>query len=386
MNSKEILIVTRCFWPQTGLKELALSDLAMNLKAAGHKVTVATIRWSRTWSENIEYHGIPVVRFAKPVSGPWSSFRYGRLLSKHLATKTYDAVIVSGVGEEAAATIRCVDELTPVIIRIDARSGSAINSFNRKHVECCLGADAVVANSRIAANLLNRIDVMPKVHVVPDGIQVDLNQSERSVRKRQAREALSAAHPVLQIEPNQRMAVTYTPFESSSGLLELVQCWPTVLSRYPRAKLWLLGDGPESSIVWQHIARLDIAHSVVLPGYFDNLNDLFSAADLYIHPSPADGCSEGLFRAIASGLNFVSTQCDELNRFVELESHNRLSQTADWSRVILDQLMEPCLKDRIQLVASLQQKVCEHYSPKRQVASLLDLIESATVNQVAIAK
>lgn len=386
MNSKEILIVTRCFWPQTGLKELALSDLAMNLKSAGHKVTVATVRWSRTWSENIEYHGIPVVRFAKPVSGPWSSFRYARLLSKHLATKSYDAVIVSGVGEDAVATIRCVDELAPVVIHLDASPDSVINNFNRKHMECCLGADAVVTNSQNAADLLNRFDEMPKVRVVPDGIRVDPHRAERSVKKRQAREALSAAHPVLQIEPNQRLAVTHTPFESSSGLSELVQCWPKVLSRFPRAKLWLLGDGPDSSIVWQHISRLDIAHSVVLPGYFDNLNDLFAAADLYIHPSQAAGYSSGLFRAIASGLNFVSTDCDELNRLAELEPHNQLSRAADWSRAILDQLMDPSLNDRVQAATRLQQKICEHHSPKRQVAKLLELIESATVDQVAIAK
>lgn len=47
MNSKDILIVTRCFWPQSGLTELAISDLALNLKSAGHSVTIATVRWLR---------------------------------------------------------------------------------------------------------------------------------------------------------------------------------------------------------------------------------------------------------------------------------------------------------------------------------------------------
>ena len=140
MKRKDILIVARCFWPQCGLTELAISDLALNLKAVGHTVTIATVRWSRQWSESIEYHGIPVVRFSKPVNGPWSSFRYARSLSKHLACKSYDAVIVSGVGDEAAAAVRCVDEMTPVIIRLDNSLCGVSKSLHRKHIECCLGA------------------------------------------------------------------------------------------------------------------------------------------------------------------------------------------------------------------------------------------------------
>ena len=386
MNSKDILIVTRCFWPQSGLTELAISDLAINLKAAGHSVTIATVRWLRQWSEKIEYHGIPVVRFAKPVHGPWSSFRYARLLSKHLSTKSYDAVIVSGVGDEAAAAIRCVDELTPVIIRLDDNLSGVNGSFHRKHIECCLSADAVVANSHQVASQLNRIEEMPPVCVIPDGIRSQRNRLSSSVNKRQARHALNVAHPVMQIESNQPLAIAFVPFETGNGLVELVDNWTRVLKRLPKAKLWLLGDGPGSSQVWQRIVQKDIVHAVVMPGYFDNLNDLFSAADLYIHPSSSEVSSDGLLRALAAGIPTVSTQNDELKNLVAWYPLHQLDPNADWSRIILDQLIDHDLDQQQLKTAELRELICQHHSPEQQVHHYLQLMQSAITDQVAVAK
>ena len=385
MNRKDILIVTRYFWPQCGLTELALSDLALNLKTAGHDVTIATVRWSKNWSENIEYHGIPIVRFAKPVNGPWSSYRYARLLAKHLATKTYDAVIVSGVGDEAAATIRCFDEETPVIIRVDNCTLGSYGSLHRKHVECCLGADAVIADSPSIAEQFNRVEEMPRVHVVPDGIRSRRVKTD-SVGKRQIREAMTAAHPVLQIDHDQPLAISFVPFEAGSGLLELVKCWSQVNKRLPRAKLWLLGDGSQSSTIWERIVRLDLAHAIVLPGYFDNMDDLFAAADLYIHPA-SHGCSSaGLIRAMMSGMEAVSTSVSELQDFFEVDPQCQLGNPANWSKIILSHLVDREVgTQRIKLDA-IREKLTQHYCSQIQVEQYLSLIESRITDQVAVAK
>lgn len=327
-----------------------------------------------------------MVRFAKPVHGPWSSFRYGRLLSKHLSIKSYDAVIVSGVGDEAAAAIRCVDELTPVIIRLDDSLSGVSGSFHRKHIECCLSADAVVANNQKVASLLNRIEEMPPVCVVPDGIRSQRNRLSNSVNKRQARHALNVAHPVMQIESNQPLAITFVPFETGNGLVELVDSWVQVLTRLPKAKLWLLGDGPGSSLVWQRIVQRDIAHAVVMPGYFDNLNDLFSAADLYIHPASSNASSDGLIRALATGIPTVSTHVGELTDLVSWYPKHRLGLAADWSRIILDQLIDRDLDRQRTKTAELRELVCQHYSPEQQVHRYLQLMESTITDQVAVVK
>ena len=385
MNSKEILIVTRCFWPQSGLTELAIAELAVNLKLAGHRITIASVRWSRNWSEHIDYHGIPVIRFAKPVNGPWSSFRFARLLSKHLATKSYDAVIVSGVGDEAAATLRCVDSMTPVIIRVDGNLLGVQGNLHRKHVENCLGASAVVANSTQIASTFERVDEMPKVHLVRDGM-VPQKVVGDSVTKRQIREALSLAHPVLQIKSQQPLAITFVPFTTGSGLLELVDNWSKVLLRLPDAKLWLLGDGPGCSQVWQRILRHDITHAVVLPGYFDSLRDLFLAADLYIHPAATEDPCDGLIRAMAAGIPAVSTAVEELRGIVELDSSDQIEHGFDWSRLILDHLVDRDLEVQPQKTSALRHTIGQYFSPQLQMEQYLRLMDSAITDQVAIAK
>ena len=386
MNAKEFLIVTRCFWPQCGHTELALADLARNLHSVGHHVTIATVHWSRQWSANIEFHGIPVMRVSKPVIGPWGTFRYARLLAKRLSDRTYDAVIVAGAGDEAASTLRCIDKMIPVIVRLDDRSFDPRQThLSRKQIECCLNADALVATSQTIADRLGQFDQMPEMHVIPDGIRTENRRLSSETNKKLARQALSLAHPVLQIEPNQPLVISFSPFERRSGLDQLVKIWPEVLRRLPESKLWLVGDGPEASKVWQTIVSLDLAHSVVMPGYFDNMLDLFDAADLYIHPSAPEASIDGLLRAISGGLPFLTTAADEILQFSPLETHQELGTAGNWSRAILDQLIDLDLRLRNQN-ETLREIVQQHYCPRQQLEQYLSLVHSISSDQVSVAK
>ncbi len=91
------------------------------------------------------------------------------------------------------------------------------------------------------------------------------------------------------------------------GTIDLVDSWKHVLSYVPGAKLWLLGDGTMGSQIWQRIVGLNLVHSVIMPGYFDDLEDLFFAADLYVHPGRTEAFCECLPRAMATGLPPIVT-------------------------------------------------------------------------------
>jgi len=367
MNGKDILLFTRGFWPQCGLTELAIAELALNLKSAGHKITIATLRWSKQWSEKIDFHGIPVIRFARPVYGPWNWFRYGNLFSRQLSTTSYDAVIVSGASDETAAVIRCMDEAIPVIMRWDAQLCGPGTSFHRKHVECCLRADAIVANCQAVADFISGNEDMPRVRVVRDGIHVHRKRIPESVYKRRVREALGVAHPILQTRTNEPLAITFVPFVRGSGLLKLVENWARVLSRLPQAKLWLLGDGPESSQLWHAIAKLNLA-------------------DLFIHPADQSVPSDGLVRALAAGVPVVSTDVPELNQLIDLEPHCRLDLGVDWSQAILNQLIDRSLGVPCSKVVARREAICRYFSPQQQVQQFMKLVESGSANQVSVVK
>lgn len=86
------------------------------------------------------------------------------------------------------------------------------------------------------------------------------------------------------------------------GVCDLVKAWRIVLESFPKAKLWILGDGPRSRKVWDTISDLDLIYTAIMPGYFDDLDEIFQAADLYVHPMREPVNCRCLLEAIAKGV------------------------------------------------------------------------------------
>ena len=387
MRPQELLIVTRRFWPHCGLTEMALADLARNLNDAGHRVTVATIKWSRDWSDHICFHDIPVIRFTRPLSGPWSSFRYARSLAKLLAGKNYDGVIASGLGDEAIAASRSADDMTAVVVRIDDALEGIAGQLHRRHVETCLSADAVVTNSLAVARRIAGLDQISSIAVIPDGVRIRTNQLPSKVNRQNIRAALSFAHPVLKIEPDQPLAVSNVRMNAGCGLNELVQAWPRVLSRFPAARLWLIGDGPQAGAIWQQIIRLDLTHSVIMPGFFDELDDLLIAADVYIHPCQAIQSGEGLLRAMAVGTPVIATEDDWTASFLNSDENGLLVPAGDeitLAHSIIQRLTSQ--DDRQKIGARAMQTIATFFRPDEQADKYLELLTASTRQSVVAAK
>lgn len=387
MRPQDLLIVTRRFWPHCGLTEMALSDLARNLKDAGHNVTVATIKWSRDWSDRVHFHDIPVIRFTRPLTGPWSSFRYARSLAKHLAAKNYDGIIASGLGEEATAAARCADDMTAVVVRVDDALDGVAGQLHRKHVETCLATDAVITNSLAVAQRLTGLDQMPCVSVIPDGIRIRTDELPSNEDRLNIRAALSFAHPVLKIEPDQPLAVSCVRMNPGCGLSELVQAWPQVLARFPGARLWLMGDGPQAASIWQQIIRLDLVHSVMMPGFFDELDDLLIAADLYVHPCQDIQSGEGLLRAMAVGTPVIATADDWTESFLISGDNGQLvpaGNSAALAYSILRWLTDR--DDRRNIGIRAMRTIANIFPPSEQADKYLELLSTPTRKTVAAAK
>jgi glycosyltransferase involved in cell wall biosynthesis len=57
----------------------------------------------------------------------------------------------------------------------------------------------------------------------------------------------------------------------------------------------------------RQIDALGLSGRVVLPGSFDNVDDVLAAADLFVLPSESEGLSHALLEAMAAGLPIVAT-------------------------------------------------------------------------------
>ena len=292
----------------SGLSELEVGELAVNLAAAGHSVTVATTQWSRHWSHCVHFYGIPVVRFTRPIAGPWSSFRYARSLARYLVTSNHDGIIANGLTDEATAALKRLEVSVPIVMRLD-ESQVAGNSLNKKQLENIRSADAVVATSECVADTLGHAGVDHCTVIRPGFGESQRNHADPAL----IRKSLSKAHPILQMASDQPLVVSCTRMNRYNRLQDLVAAWPSVLKEFPLAKLWLVGQGEKTGALWQQILDLELAHSILLPGYFDQISDLFAAADLYVHAAGEEQNGDGLVRALVAGSAVVSSA----NRFTQ---------------------------------------------------------------------
>jgi len=81
------------------------------------------------------------------------------------------------------------------------------------------------------------------------------------------------------------------------------------LRRRGRAFSWLVaGDGPERSRLTERIRDLALEEHVMLAGTVLNTQPLLAMADLYVHPSRAEGRSNAVEEAKAAGVAVITTR------------------------------------------------------------------------------
>lgn len=88
----------------------------------------------------------------------------------------------------------------------------------------------------------------------------------------------------------------------------LVRAFKIVLQEQPTWRLVILGDGHERARLEKLISELDIARSVLLPGFVNPANG-YQRADLFVCSSVTEGLCNVIIEALAEGCSVVSTDC-----------------------------------------------------------------------------
>jgi glycosyltransferase involved in cell wall biosynthesis len=69
-----------------------------------------------------------------------------------------------------------------------------------------------------------------------------------------------------------------------SGIHLLVDAARLLITRHPSLRLWFVGDGPNRDSIYQRIRGDGVRASIAMPGSFNDNEDLFLAADIFLQP------------------------------------------------------------------------------------------------------
>lgn len=360
-----------------------MATLSAEFAGRSIPVTLLTARWQASWPAEIHYRGVPVVRLPNPQTRIWGTFRYmqalGRWLRRH--RDEYDLVYVSMLKHDAYAALRAVGDDVPVVLRAEG-AGPTGDCRWLQNARCgrrirrrCMTADAVIVPSRaIERELLEAQYPGERIHFISNGIAIP--PARTVATQLAARNALAASSLTLRLPQGAPLAVFTGRFHPAKGLGDLIAAWEPIATRWPDARLWLVGEGPYQEELEAEIEARSLKNHVVLTGVFDNVDELLAAADLFVLPSWEEGMSLALLEAMASGLPVVA--CDipgnrdlvadgQTGLLVPVREPVRLSQA-------IDRLLNaPSL--RAQLGAAARELAVQRFSLAHMADQHLELFE-----------
>lgn len=353
MTGLRVVFVTRRFWPQFGRAEKTVANLAVGLKRLGAEPTVVTARWDPDWPSRVVYSGVPVVRLPRPRGQAWGTLRYlvalGKWLKRH--REEIDVVCVSQMRLEAYTALSVLRRAPiPVVLRAE-RAGQAGDCqwqqrwrFGRRLQRRCRTAEAVVApDAAVVAELVESSYAAERICTIPNGVLDELTQYDND--QASARAALAEANEDLTVTADAKVVVFVGRLRQDSGLRRLTEVWPTVLGRWPNARLWLIGDGPYRDTLRDRTVDLEVHSSVTMPGSFDDVADVLSAADLFVCPADQPGLPLSVLEAAAVGVPIVACDTPDLRQCPALSGENaalvRSGDTEAFGRTMIDMLNHP---------------------------------------------
>jgi glycosyltransferase involved in cell wall biosynthesis len=354
----KLVLVTRRYPPLIGGAEKVLSYLAPALAAEGADVAVLTAR-PPVPVPAVEEIPTPrgrltIFRLATArlrFAGTWLYMReLRRWLERHPIDLAYvsmlkhDAYVAVGVGRRRGF---------PVVLRPEGAGATgdlawqSWGRFGRTIGRRCRQADAVVSiSAAITAELTSAGHDPASIVSLPNGVPLpDLPWQPR---------------PGWQDAPRATFVGRLAP---EKGLDLLIDAWPAVVARHPRARLTLIGDGPERPALTARVARLGMADAIAMPGASTDPAPLLRANDLFVLPSREEGMSVALLEAMALGVPIVASDIPGNRRLVVDHVHGRLASRDDppaFAHAILDQWAD--LARALRMGRAARRRVADDYS------------------------
>jgi glycosyltransferase involved in cell wall biosynthesis len=144
------------------------------------------------------------------------------------------------------------------------------------------------------------------------------------------------------------------------GIERLIDAWSDVIARNPRARLLIVGEGPERAALEQRSAGRGLSSTVHFAGFRGDIERILPASDIMALPSRSDPAPLTLLEAMASGVPVVSFRVGGIPEVVREGTDGLLAAPDDiagfasaLTRLVLDRPL------RIAMGASARQRAQE---------------------------
>lgn len=248
-----------------------------------------------------------------PLTTGWLKHKFDamvvRRLSRHLRETETDAVITVGTGGDRMfwGRLAAWHARVPVILSAIHSTGvpHGIELPNRWLTPI---TDGFIGCARQHSRYLVEQEGCPshKVFTVPNGVDVS--------RFRPGDQ--EAARARMGWSPEWPIAGIVAALRPEKQHVLLIEAWSRVVEVLPRAKLMIVGDGPERTAIEQARTRYQVEDSVWMLGRRDDVPDLLPALDVMVLASKMEANPASTLEASACGIAVVAPDVGSLGETV----------------------------------------------------------------------
>lgn len=302
--SLKILLVIDSYFPAVGGAERQLAQLAPRLLGLGHHVEILCAQLRPSNPIRDEIAGVPIRRIGYPRLWKLGSVVMHAKLAWILLReyRHFDVIhvhIVHNMAPVIGALRPFLDGL--LVAKISGATemtGGHLDPGNAKSPAFRIRNFFVkrfdylqVISAQIRSALINAGYDVSKLIGIPNGVNVsrfELGSDER--------------------DPDRQFSVVYAGrLAKVKGVDVLLHAWAGVLEQH-RARLTILGDGPDREMFEKLARDLGISAHVEFAGDCEDTAPYLARSDVYVQPSRSEGLSNSVIEAMAAGLPIVATQ------------------------------------------------------------------------------
>jgi glycosyltransferase involved in cell wall biosynthesis len=269
-----------------------------------YNVSLVSLRRKDLSEETLDSFGVDITYLHKSKFDPATL----PALLKVIDRKQIDILHLHGYGATTFGRVAGGLRRIPTILHEHANLTDT--PWFQKVADTCLEplTDIAIAVSASTAEFVIKARRIPaeKVKIVYLGVPL-----EEFSRPRRAEE-IGAARAELGIAPDEFAAGTVTRLHESKGNSYLVDAARLVINERPRAKFFIVGEGPLREPLEQQARALGLADRFVFAGFARDVARVVSAFDVSVFPSLWEGTPLTVFEALAMGQPIVATDADGL--------------------------------------------------------------------------
>lgn len=176
----------------------------------------------------------------------------------------------------------------------------------------------VIVSERNNPNMLNSLlkkKMRNLAYLWADILVCQTDDAKKYFSKRTQKHTVVIPNPIKKDLPvwngsefNKRI-INFCRLEKQKNIPLLIRAFKEVHQKHPDYTLLIYGNGSEKEYITKYINEQQLAESIQLSNFIDNIHDIAASCSMFVSSSDYEGISNSMLESMAIGLPVVCTDC-----------------------------------------------------------------------------